>query len=86
MAERTPLIIAVQNRDATLVRTLLTGGANPDKTDRMTGYSARDYAKRDTRAGTILKLLEAPRAKPAAVAGPKPLERDVIASVGEASQ
>lgn len=66
----TPLIIAVQNRDTVMVRTLMAAGANPNKADRMAGLSARDYAKRDIRAGAILKLLDAP--KPAAVPVPAP--------------
>ena len=68
----TPLIRAVQLRDPAMVRLLLMAGANPDKTDSIAGMSARDYAKRDNRGVAILKLLEAPRAKPAAVAGPRP--------------
>ena len=68
----TPLIRAVQLRDPAMVRLLLLAGANPNKTDTIAGMSALDYAKRDTRAVAVLKLLEAPRAKPAAVAGPKP--------------
>jgi len=53
----TPLIVAVQQRDARLVRMLLGRGANPDHTDSLAGYSARDYATRDTRARDILKLI-----------------------------
>lgn len=53
----TPLIVAVQQRDARLVRMLLARGANPDRTDSLAGYSARDYATRDTRARDILKLI-----------------------------
>lgn len=68
----TPLIRAVQLRDPAMVRLLLLAGANPDKTDSIAGMSARDYAKRDNRGVAILKLLETPRVKPAAVAGPKP--------------
>ncbi len=66
----TPLIRAVQNRDAGMVRLLLGAGANPAKVDRLAGLSARDYAARDNRAAAILKILnEAKPAKP--VAGPK---------------
>lgn len=54
----TPLIVAVQQRQTPIVRQLLAAGANPDKTDSAAGYSARDYAKRDTRARDILKLIE----------------------------
>jgi ankyrin repeat protein len=57
----TPLILAVQRRDATLVRVLLARGANPNRTDSVAGYSALDYARRDARAGAILRLLQAPR-------------------------
>ncbi|QAY79838.1 ankyrin repeat domain-containing protein [Sphingosinicella sp. BN140058] len=67
----TPLILAVQRRDIQMVRLLLAGGANPKKTDSVTGYSALDYAKQDARAAPVLKLLEAPIEKPKAVAGPK---------------
>ena len=60
----TALIIAVQQRQLSVVKTLLENGANPDKADAAAGYSARDYAKRDTRSPQILRLIEA--AKPAA--------------------
>jgi hypothetical protein len=47
-------------------------GANPKKTDNSAGYSALDYARRDPRAVSLLKLLEAQPAKPAKeAAGPK---------------
>jgi uncharacterized protein len=66
----TPLIRAVQNRDAVMVRILLAAGANPAKTDRLAGLSARDYAARDRRAVAILKIIdESKPLKP--VAGPK---------------
>jgi ankyrin repeat protein len=64
----TALIVAVQQRQVPIVRTLLTAGANPDKTDNAAGYSARDYAQRDNRARDILKLIEAKKPKPAAAA------------------
>ena len=54
----TALIIAVQQRQLPLVKYLLEKGASPDKTDNAAGLSARDYAKRDTRAGEILKLMD----------------------------
>lgn len=54
----TPLIIAVQNRDVVNVRQLLAKGADPKKPDRVTGYSAIDFAKRDSRSQAILKMLE----------------------------
>jgi hypothetical protein len=50
--------VAVQRRDAPLVKLLLDHGANPDKTDSAAGYSARDYATRDNRAREILKMIE----------------------------
>ena len=55
----TPLIVAVQNRHAGIAKILLDVGADPDKTDSAAGYSARDYAKRDTRTREILKLIDA---------------------------
>ena len=63
----TALILAVQQRDLAMVRLLLASGANPARTDRAAGMSALDYARRDTRAAVILKLLEETKpAKPAA--------------------
>lgn len=67
----TPLISAVIRRDMPMVRLLLTAGADPKRSDN-TGYSALDYARRDTRAGAILRLLEVPPPAARAVAGPKP--------------
>lgn len=65
----TPLIMAVHRRDAAMVRLLMSQGANPSWTDSAAGLSALDYARRDTRAGQILRLLQAPQpARP--VAGP----------------
>ncbi|WP_374390503.1 ankyrin repeat domain-containing protein [Sandaracinobacter sp.] len=58
----TPLIKAVQMRDATSVQYLLNAGADPDRTDNLAGMSARDYAARDIRSGPIAKALaEAPK-------------------------
>lgn len=54
----TPLIKAVQLRDASSARLLLAGGANPDLSDSIAGYSARDYAQQDRRAGTIQRLIK----------------------------
>jgi ankyrin repeat protein len=63
-AGETALIIAVQRRQVPIVRSLLNAGANPDKTDSVAGYSARDYAKRDSRTPQILKLIEAKKPAP----------------------
>jgi len=65
-AGETPLIIAVQQRRPQIVRVLLNAGADPDKPDSVAGYSARDYAKRDTRSRQILDLIEAKKPKPPA--------------------
>ena len=54
----TALIVAVQQRQTTIVSTLLKLGANPDKRDHAAGFSARDYAKRDSRTKEMLKLIE----------------------------
>ena len=65
----TPLIVAVQQREVDAVKLLLVNGANPDKTDSAAGYSARDYAKRDTRTPQLLAAIEtvgkAKKAEPA---------------------
>ena len=55
----TPLILAVQQRRVLAVKRLLAAGANPDKTDSAAGFSARDYARRDSRSRQILELIEA---------------------------
>ncbi len=57
----TPLIVAVQQRQVPVIRALLEAGANPDKTDSAAGFSARDYAKRDTRSSDILRIFETRR-------------------------
>jgi ankyrin repeat protein len=67
-AGETPLIIAVQQRDTRLVRTLLQEGADPDRTDNVAGYSARDYADRDSRARDIQKLINDKKPKAASAA------------------
>jgi ankyrin repeat protein len=54
----TALILAVQLRNAEAVRALLKAGANPDKKDSRAGYSARDYAQMDGRAGAIVSIIE----------------------------
>ena len=58
----TALIVAVQQRQLPVVKLLLASGANPDRPDSAAGYSARDYAKRDTRAREILAAIEAAKA------------------------
>jgi len=67
----TALTVAVQQRQQRMVELLLKAGANPDKADHVTGYSPRDYAKRDTRNPQILKLIENTKStKKQSVAGP----------------
>ncbi len=66
----TALIIAVQQRQPRMVELLLKAGANPDKADHSAGYSARDYAKRDTRNPGLLKLIDTVKSTKKAVAGP----------------
>ena len=44
----TPLIVAVQQRELDVVKMLLARGGNPDKKDTAAGFSARDYARRDS--------------------------------------
>ena len=61
----TALIVAVQQRQIPLIKLLLEKGANPDKTDTAAGYSAREYAARDTRSRQILQLIEAKKPKAA---------------------
>ena len=61
----TALIAAVQQRQTSIVRELLQHGADPDKTDTAAGYSARDYAQRDTRSRDIQQLINAKKPKPA---------------------
>jgi ankyrin repeat protein len=70
----TPLIIAVQQRQLPAVKLLLAKGADPDKRDTAAGYSAREYAKRDTRNRELLAAIEAAN-KPAA--GEKPKSDDL---------
>lgn len=68
----TPLIKAVQARNVTVAKMLLDAGADPDIPDNAAGYSARDYAKQDTRGGQIAKLLaDAPKRKAKPVQGPQ---------------
>lgn len=68
----TPLILAVHRRDLPMVRMLLGLGADPNRADRIAGLSAIDYAKRDPRAATVLKLLQASLARAPAATAPTP--------------
>lgn len=58
----TALIAAVQAKKPRVVRQLLGKGANPDIADRIAGFTARDYAKRENRVPELLRLIDA--AKP----------------------
>ena len=60
----TALIVAVQQRHLDAVKLLLAKGANPDKKDAAAGYSAREYARRDTRNREILAAIEAVGSQP----------------------
>lgn len=60
----TALILAVQAKNAAMIRLLVKRGANPDRADHVAGMSARDYAKRDDRSGQLLALLDAKSDKP----------------------
>jgi ankyrin repeat protein len=66
----TALIVAIQQRHSAIVRMLLEAGADPDKADHASGYSARDYAKRDNRSQDMLRLIESVKSKRAASVGP----------------
>lgn len=66
----TPLIVAVNHRQPRIVELLLKAGANPDKADHVAGFSARDYAKRDSRNPQILKLIENVKPTKTKVSGP----------------
>lgn len=58
----TALIIAVQARNAKAAKTLLDAGADPDKSD-YAGYSAREYAARDSRSRQMSELIQARKPK-----------------------
>ena len=58
----TPLIIATHNDDVALVRLLLEMGANPDKTDHISGTSARTYARQNTRDPALAEAFTTTRA------------------------
>lgn len=66
----TPLMRAVQNRDIATVRTLLSAGANPNKTDTSSGMTARQYAERDARSLAIVKAMDEAKPKPKVKVGP----------------
>ena len=66
----TALIVAVQARQPAIVKMLLEAGADPDKQDFAAGYSARDYARRDTRSREFLQLIESAKSKKVTAAGP----------------
>lgn len=66
----TALIVAVQQRQTAIAKMLLEAGADPDKTDHASGYSAREYAKRDNRSTEILKLMETVKARKRTTVGP----------------
>lgn len=66
----TALIVAVQQRQPGIVRMLLEAGADPDQADYASGYSAREYAKRDNRSTEILRLIETVKSKKAVAVGP----------------
>jgi hypothetical protein len=48
----------VQQRQLPAVKLLLAKGADADKRDTAAGYSAREYAKRDTRNRELLQAIE----------------------------
>lgn len=54
----TPLISAVHQRNTTLMKILLEGGADPDRADN-SGRSARDYAMLDGKNGILVETIEA---------------------------
>ena len=66
----TALIVAVQQHQSSIVKMLLEAGADPDKADHASGYSAREYAKRDNRSAELLRLMDTIKVKKAAVVGP----------------
>ena len=68
----TALMKSVQVNDATTAKLLLDAGADPDRTDNLTGMSARDYAARDLRSGPLVRLMaEAPKKGDRAMVGPQ---------------
>ncbi len=63
----TPLISAVHHHDIAVMRSLLKGGADPDRADN-SGRSARDYAMLEGRSGPLIGEIET-NAKPRAARG-----------------
>ena len=57
----TPLILAVQAREAAMARLLVEQGADPNRQDSFAGYSAIEYARRDTRNPELLRTLQETR-------------------------
>lgn len=66
----TALIVAVLRRHPQAVRRLLEAGADADKADFTAGYSARDYARRDTRNRELLRMIDTVKPTIRSVAGP----------------
>jgi hypothetical protein len=66
----TALITAIQARQTGIVKLLLQAGADPDKADHAAGYTARDYAKRDSRSADMLRLIETVKPNKSATVGP----------------
>ncbi|MCY7270938.1 MAG: ankyrin repeat domain-containing protein [Sphingomonas bacterium] len=69
----TALIVAVQQRQTAIVSTLLKLGANPDRKDHAAGFSARDYANRDSRTKDMLKLIETVKSRASNVSESAPV-------------
>jgi len=68
----TALIKAVHARDGVSAQLLLDAGADPDRADNLTGMSARAYAARDVRGGTLARIMaEAPKKAASRVVGPR---------------
>lgn len=73
----TPLIYAVRRFDQTMVRLLMTNGADPNQTDSLSGNSALDYARQDRRGQALIPLLERQQTRPdRPVQGPPVPRRD----------
>jgi len=68
----TPLIIAVHAGDVRMIKLLLSKGANPDRTDTLSGMSAREHAARNDRAPQLLRAIEDADKKPAPAPAAKP--------------